>query len=174
MPHIILNLCSSYTHVKKIGFGFWDKVFLCSFGCPGTHSVDQAGIELKTQRSTWLCLSSAGIKAYISTVYLRSEFKYSVVHEISLPPITDWLVRILHLSYGEKLACWAVRCYYFPGCKTSFTVLDFFFPRGQCQWVKTVTKWSWRPRAQNPHTDSQMFSYCFHRPAMARACPCST
>jgi hypothetical protein len=27
--------------------GFQDKVFLCSPGCPETHSVDQAGFELR-------------------------------------------------------------------------------------------------------------------------------
>jgi hypothetical protein len=26
---------------------FWDRVSLCSPGCPGTHSVDQAGLELR-------------------------------------------------------------------------------------------------------------------------------
>ena len=26
---------------------FWDRVSLCSLGCPGTHSVDQAGLELR-------------------------------------------------------------------------------------------------------------------------------
>jgi hypothetical protein len=26
---------------------FRDRVSLCSSGCPGTHSVDQAGIELR-------------------------------------------------------------------------------------------------------------------------------
>jgi hypothetical protein len=26
---------------------FRDRVSLCSFGCPGTHSVDQAGLELR-------------------------------------------------------------------------------------------------------------------------------
>jgi hypothetical protein len=26
---------------------FRDRVYLCSLGCPGTHSVDQAGLELK-------------------------------------------------------------------------------------------------------------------------------
>ncbi|GAB1298665.1 Protein RFT1 homolog [Apodemus speciosus] len=36
-----------------------DRVSLCSPGCPGTHSVDQAGLEL--QKSTCLCLPSAGI-----------------------------------------------------------------------------------------------------------------
>ncbi|GAB1295127.1 E3 SUMO-protein ligase RanBP2 [Apodemus speciosus] len=36
------------------------EISLCSPGCPGTHSVDQAGLELK--RSTCLCLPSAEIK----------------------------------------------------------------------------------------------------------------
>jgi hypothetical protein len=35
---------------------FRDRVSLCSPGCPGTHSVDQAGLEL---RSASLCLPSA-------------------------------------------------------------------------------------------------------------------
>jgi hypothetical protein len=26
---------------------FQDRVFLCSLGCPGTHSVDQAGLKLR-------------------------------------------------------------------------------------------------------------------------------
>jgi hypothetical protein len=31
------------------GFGFFfrDRVSLCSSGCPGTHFVDQAGLELR-------------------------------------------------------------------------------------------------------------------------------
>jgi hypothetical protein len=28
-------------------FFFRDRVSLCSPGCPGTHSVDQAGLELR-------------------------------------------------------------------------------------------------------------------------------
>jgi hypothetical protein len=39
---------------------FRDRVSLNSPGCPGTHFVDQAG--LGTQKSTCLCLPSAGIK----------------------------------------------------------------------------------------------------------------
>jgi hypothetical protein len=39
---------------------FRDRVSLCSPGCPGTHFVDQAGLE--TQKSACLCLPSAGIK----------------------------------------------------------------------------------------------------------------
>ena len=26
---------------------FWDSVSLCSPGCPGTHSVDQAGLDVR-------------------------------------------------------------------------------------------------------------------------------
>jgi hypothetical protein len=36
-------------------FFFRDRVSLCSSGCPGTHSVDQAGLELRNP-------PSAGIK----------------------------------------------------------------------------------------------------------------
>jgi hypothetical protein len=43
---------------SKDFFVFQDRVSLCSHGCPGTHSVDQAGLELKC----CLCLPSAGIK----------------------------------------------------------------------------------------------------------------
>jgi hypothetical protein len=43
--------------LKEKGFGFFcfcfvflvfrDRVSLCSLGCPGTHSADQAGLELR-------------------------------------------------------------------------------------------------------------------------------
>jgi hypothetical protein len=39
---------------------FRDRVSLCSPGCPGTHSVDQAGLEHK--KSACFCLPSVGIK----------------------------------------------------------------------------------------------------------------
>ena len=38
---------------------FQDRVSLCSPGCPGTHFVDQAGLE---HRNPPVCLPSAGIK----------------------------------------------------------------------------------------------------------------
>jgi hypothetical protein len=30
-----------------VRFAFLDRVSLCSPGCPGTHSVDKAGLELR-------------------------------------------------------------------------------------------------------------------------------
>jgi hypothetical protein len=48
---------------------FWVSVYvcvetgflLCSPGCPGTHSIDQAGLELRVTPLTCLCLPSAVI-----------------------------------------------------------------------------------------------------------------
>jgi hypothetical protein len=50
---------------NHIVFVFGDKVCLCSPGCPGPHSVDQAGLEL-----TELCLPSTGIKRYTITAHI--------------------------------------------------------------------------------------------------------
>jgi hypothetical protein len=33
--------------IQNIQFFFQGRVSLCSSGCPGTHSVDQAGLELR-------------------------------------------------------------------------------------------------------------------------------
>jgi hypothetical protein len=33
--------------VLALDLVFWGRVSLCSSGCPGTHSVDQAGLELR-------------------------------------------------------------------------------------------------------------------------------
>ena len=33
--------------MSEFAFAFQDRVSLCSPGCPGTHSVDQAGLKLR-------------------------------------------------------------------------------------------------------------------------------
>jgi hypothetical protein len=38
---------SSCLFIVLFCFVFRDRVSLCSPGCPGTHSVDQAGLELR-------------------------------------------------------------------------------------------------------------------------------
>jgi hypothetical protein len=44
-------------------FGFQNRVSQCSPGCPGTHYIDQAGLEL---RFSHLCFStSSGIKGLL-------------------------------------------------------------------------------------------------------------
>jgi hypothetical protein len=62
---------------------FRDRVSLYSPGCPGTHFVDQAGLELK---SVCLCLPSAGIKGMRHharrKVTLKSFFKYKSTYSL--------------------------------------------------------------------------------------------
>jgi hypothetical protein len=45
---IYVSVCLSACLSLYLGFFFfWDRVFLCNSGCPGTHSVDQAGLKLR-------------------------------------------------------------------------------------------------------------------------------
>jgi hypothetical protein len=42
---------------------FLDRVSLCSPGCPGTHSVDQAGLELRNPPAPASASQVLGLKA---------------------------------------------------------------------------------------------------------------
>jgi hypothetical protein len=44
---------------------FWDRVSLCSPGGPGTHSVDQAGLELRNPPAS--ASQVLGLKVYTTT-----------------------------------------------------------------------------------------------------------
>jgi hypothetical protein len=57
-------------------FVFWDRVSLCSPGSPGTHFVDQAGLELRNPpASASLVL---GLKACATTVRVIIWFIYNI------------------------------------------------------------------------------------------------
>jgi hypothetical protein len=53
-------------------FGFWDRVSLYSPGCPGTHFVDQAGLELRNSPAS--ASQVLGLKACATTVRLEEMF----------------------------------------------------------------------------------------------------
>jgi hypothetical protein len=56
---------------------FRDRISLCSLGCPGTHFVDQAGLELRN-----LPVSASqvlGLKACTTTVWLQCCFSIHVL-----------------------------------------------------------------------------------------------
>jgi hypothetical protein len=55
---------------------FWDRVSLCSPGCPGTHSVDQAGLELRNPPVS--ASRVLGLKACATTPGLMSFLLQSV------------------------------------------------------------------------------------------------
>ena len=48
---------------------FRDRVSLYSRGCPGTHSVDQAGLELRNPPAS--AFQVLGLKAYTTTAWLN-------------------------------------------------------------------------------------------------------
>ena len=55
---------------------FRDRVSLCSPGCPGTHFVDQAGLELRNPpASASLVL---GLKACTTTAGYKGHFKAAI------------------------------------------------------------------------------------------------
>jgi hypothetical protein len=67
---------------------FQDRVSLCSPGCPGTHSVDQAGLELRNPPAS--ASQVLGLKACTTTARPLCEFKGSLVHIVSF-----WSVRAM-------------------------------------------------------------------------------
>jgi hypothetical protein len=81
------------------------QVSLYSAGCPGTHSVDQAG--LRTHRSTCLCLQSVGIKGVHHHHSVQPLFLYHCFSKTTLadppPPATrEQQDRSERLVFGKR------------------------------------------------------------------------
>jgi hypothetical protein len=55
----------SFNIIFLFFFGSRDSVSLCSSGCPGTHSVDQAGLELRNPPAS--ASRVLGLKAQATT-----------------------------------------------------------------------------------------------------------
>ena len=63
--------------LSGLTFVFGDSVSLCSPGCPGTHSVDQAGLELRnppTSASQVLGLQACATTAQPETLFKSKSF----------------------------------------------------------------------------------------------------
>jgi hypothetical protein len=56
-----INLCVCVFRFSRQGF----SVYLCNPGCPGTHSVDQAGLELRNSPAS--ASQVLGLKACATT-----------------------------------------------------------------------------------------------------------
>jgi hypothetical protein len=78
-------------------FVFWDRVSLCSPGCPGTHSVDQAGLELRSPPASASQVLGLKACATMPTLMLR------VVY-------LDWKTRL------SGLLCLGVEWQSLPDC----------------------------------------------------------
>jgi hypothetical protein len=61
-------------------FVFRDRVSLCSPGCPGTHSVDQAGLELKNPPAS--ASQVLGLKACATMLGKNEHLNIAVYHKL--------------------------------------------------------------------------------------------
>ena len=112
-----------------VWFVFWDRVSLCSPGCPGTHSVDQAGLELRNQPASAsrvlefkVCISTAGLGlCTFKNYYLLNVYEYTVAvsdkQEEGIRSHYRWLWATMWLLGIElrisgrvvsALNCWAI------------------------------------------------------------------
>jgi hypothetical protein len=72
------NMIKIYLNFNKFFFFFFflvfrDRVSLCSLGCAGTHSVDQAGLELRNLPAS--ASQVLGLKVCATTPGLKIVFK---------------------------------------------------------------------------------------------------
>jgi hypothetical protein len=90
-------------------FIYWNRVFLCSPGCPGTHSVDQVGLELQDlpASASWVLL---GLQVCATTLYfffilktyLFTYFMYTGTLHIHLYPGRQHQMAVMWAPCG----CW--------------------------------------------------------------------
>jgi hypothetical protein len=83
---------------------FRDRVSLCSPGCPGTHSVDQAGLELRNPPVS--ASQVLGLKACATTARLHGRFMFSFweFSPVVVDPANIMVGRgTLHIRYRIKL-----------------------------------------------------------------------
>jgi hypothetical protein len=79
-------------------FVLQDRVSLCSPGCPGTHSVDQAGLQLRNQPAS--ASRGLGLKACATTPSLDAPLLDKTVREFILgkiPAITMLFLLLLNI-----------------------------------------------------------------------------
>jgi hypothetical protein len=95
--------------------GFWDRVSLCnSPGCPGTHSVDQAGLKLRfTCWVSWML----GLKMWATT----AQPKFIIFLAGQLPePV--WGMEFILLVFTSKIVPQHLRRPYWPGHSLCWTI----------------------------------------------------
>jgi hypothetical protein len=87
------------------GLVFRDRVSLCSPGCPGTHSVDQAGLEIRNPPAS--ASRVLGLKACATTPSSKLCFKQGSTTELCAPmqecPIY-WLKELEEITYRKYMA----------------------------------------------------------------------
>jgi hypothetical protein len=78
-------------------FVFWDRVSLCSSSYPGTHSVDQAGLELRNPPAS--ASQVLGLKACTTTARLWLQF-LNEVRQALIESRGEVSTMVLHWVFG--------------------------------------------------------------------------
>jgi hypothetical protein len=71
MDSKIKNICNPYTRFFCLFVCFRDRVPLYSPGCPGTHSVDQPGLELRNPPASAFRVLGLKVCATTPGFYIR-------------------------------------------------------------------------------------------------------
>jgi hypothetical protein len=108
---------------------FWDRVFLCSPGCPGTHFVDQAGLELRNPPAS--ASQVLGLKACATTpgsFPLNKQTNHLLALPCSLMGVVQWTEAWALLSSQETL----LQDYrQHEACHSSSSLVIFYSPTPQ-------------------------------------------
>jgi hypothetical protein len=83
-------------------FVFRYRVSLNIPGCPGTHSVDQAGLQLRNPPDS--ASQVLGLKAFATTARLGQHFLKALVAVAEDPGFTWWFTIIYNSSYKRSNA----------------------------------------------------------------------
>ena len=106
-----LHLGKYWLHMGNFGyyvqscifFFFWDRVFLCSPGCPGTHSVDQVGLKLRNPPA--FASRVLGLKAWATTPGAELHFWVNLLPIKTFSPLWDESHLIDKSGKGKGWVC---------------------------------------------------------------------
>jgi hypothetical protein len=105
---------------------FWDRVSLCSPGCPGAHFLDQAGLELRILPAS--ASQVLGLKACVTTPIWEFFYNHEMIkywrHETYLSVELFELRKITRFQKeNANYICYIIICYWYikkNGHKTIF------------------------------------------------------
>jgi hypothetical protein len=96
---------------------FWDRVSLCSPGCPGTHSVDQAGLELRNLPAS--ASRVLGLKARATISQRNTVFFGKTI-------LTSWCINCFNFcAMKTELSCLCSIEYGWPALFRKFALTPF-------------------------------------------------
>jgi hypothetical protein len=94
-------------------FFFWDRVFLYSHGCPGTHFIDQAGLKLRNPPASAsqvlelkMCATTTWRKTY-SLLYIEVS-DYGNSGPVGSLLLEWFLLRVLYYHYASNIVSVAI------------------------------------------------------------------